>query len=135
MLQSGAREAAAAALNDITVGEAEAWKAAARRLVLAYRAHTADPVRPHISEAGLFWRYITEEQLTDLLERLVQLLLPSAFDQSGLQGVVHERVPRVQVEIRPLQIDYVNPTGLSMSFSGQRRRVFTGGWTSSCPRV
>lgn len=98
-----------------------------RRLVLVYRAYTTDPVRPHISEAGFFWRDITEQQLTDLLECLVQLLLRSAFDQSGLQGVVHERLLHIQVEVRPFQIDYVNPTGARMTFRGEKTEGFYGG--------
>ena len=127
MMQSGAREAAAAALNDIAVGEADSWKAASRSLVLVYGAYTTDPVRPHISEAGFFWRDITEQQLTDLLECLVQLLLRSAFDQSGLQGVVHERLLHIQVEVRPFQIDYVIPTGPTMTLRGEKTEGFYGG--------
>ena len=65
MLQSGARQAAGAALTSIAVGDVEAWKAASRRLVLVYQAYTADPVRPHISEAAYVWRYLKEEQLSD----------------------------------------------------------------------
>ena len=64
---SGAKEAAEEALHAVTVSGTEACKAAARRLVVLYRAFTADPVRPHISEATFIWRYITEAQLTDLL--------------------------------------------------------------------
>ena len=127
MLQSGAREAAAAALNNIKVGEAEAWKAASRRLVLVYRAYLADPVRPHISEATYFWRYINEEQLGDLLERLVHLLLPSAIDQTGLQGVVHERIWRIAVEVRPMMVDYANPTSSMMTQRGVKTEGFFTG--------
>ena len=130
MLQSGAREAAGAALASIAVGEAEAWKAASRRLVLVYRAYTADPVRPHISEAAYFWRYIKEEQLSDLLERLVQLLLPSAIDQTGLQGVVHERIWRIAIEVRPMLVDYANPTSPAMAARGVKNEGFFGKWSS-----
>ena len=70
--QSGGREAAETALHAITVRGSEAWKAAARRLVVVYRAFVANPIRPHISEAAFFWRYISEIQLSDLLERIVQ---------------------------------------------------------------
>ena len=71
-------------LNNTAVREAEAWKAASRRLGLGCRAYIADPIRPHSSKAIFCCRYITEQQLIDLLEHLVQLLLPSAFDNSGL---------------------------------------------------
>ena len=126
MLQSGAREAAGAALTSIAVGDAEAWKAASRRLVLVYRAYTADPVRPHISEAAYVWRYIKEEELSDLLERLVQLLLPSAIDQTGLQGVVHERIWRIAIEVRPMLVDYANPTSPAMAARGVKNEGFFG---------
>ena len=61
--QIGSKEAAEAALHAVTISGTEAWKAAACRLVVLYRAFTADPVRPHMSEEIFFWRYITEAQL------------------------------------------------------------------------
>ena len=125
--QAGGREAAERALNDITVRDAEAWKAAARRLVVVYRALIADPVLPHISEATFFWRYITEQQLSDLLERLVQMLLPSAFDQNGLQGVVHERLLRIADEVRPLRVDFARPMGEPMRARGVKTESVFGG--------
>ena len=130
MLQSGARDAAGAALTSIAVGDVEAWKAASRRLVLVYQAYTADPVRPHISEAAYFWRYIKEEQLSDLLERLVQLLLPSAIDQTGLQGVVHERIWSLAIEVRSMLVDYANPTSPAMAARGVKTEGFFGKWSS-----
>ena len=100
-------------------------KAGARRLEVLYRAFTADPVRPRLSEATFFRRYITEAQLTDLLERLVQLLLPNAFDQSGFQGVVHERLLRIHEEIRPMQVDFLNPLGAPM-MARRSRHFYVG---------
>ena len=73
-----------------------------------------------------FWRYIKEEQLSDLLERLVQLLLPSAIDQTGLQGVVHERIWRIAIEVRPMLVDYANPTSPAMAARGVKNEGFFG---------
>ena len=52
LLQSGSKEMAKAALDSISVNGTEAWRTAARRLVLVYRASIADPVRPHMLEAA-----------------------------------------------------------------------------------
>lgn len=60
MFPSRAREPAGATLISINVGEAEAWKAGSRWLVLVYRVYLADPVCPHISEATYWWTYINE---------------------------------------------------------------------------
>ena len=46
MLQSGARDAAGAALTSIAVGDVEAWKAASRRLVLVYQGVYGRPGPP-----------------------------------------------------------------------------------------
>lgn len=123
MLQAGAREAAAAALNNMTVREAETLKTASRRFVLVYSVYLADPVRTHISEATYVWTYINEEQLGDLLERLVQLSLPWMIDHICLQGVAHHRVWRIAVKVRPLLVDYANPTSLMMTLTGVKTEV------------
>ena len=89
---------------------------------MLYWAFTADPVRPYVSEATFCWRYITEAQLADLLGRLVQMLLPSAFGQSDLQGVVHKRFLRIHEEIRLLQVDLLNRLGAPLVERGEKRR-------------
>ena len=118
--QSGANEAAEEALHAATVSGTEACEAVARRLVVLYRAFMADPGRPYISEATITLGYMTQAQLTHLLERLVQLLLPSAFEQSGLQGVVHERFLRIHEEIRPPRVDILNLLGAPMVVRGEK---------------
>ena len=55
------------------------------------------------------------------------MLLPSAFDQAGLQGVVQERLLRVHEKIRPLQVDFANPLGVQMTARGVRIESFLGG--------
>ena len=127
MPQSGSQQVAIAALNSMEVGHAESWQAASRRLNVVYRAHIADARRPHISEAAFVWRYITEDQVKDLMERLVDLLLSNPFDQPGLQGVVHERVLCMQVGILPLQIYYLHPLSPNMTFRGRMTKGFYSG--------
>ena len=119
-MQSGSVGAAEVAIASINVKGAEAWRAAARRLVLVFRASTADRERPHIPEATYFWRYVSEKQLTDLIERLVCLLLPNGFDQAGLQSAMHAQFVRVRTDIRPLRVDYVNPLGQGMVNRGNK---------------
>ena len=119
-MQSGSVGAAEVAIASINVKGAEAWRAAARRLVLVFRASTADRERPHIPEATYFWRYVSEKQLTDLIERLVCLLLPNGFDQAGLQSAMHAQFVRVRTNIQPLQVGHVNPLGQGMVLRGNK---------------
>ena len=51
-------------------------------------------------------------------------MLPSAFDQSGLQGVVHERFLLIHEEIRPLQEGFLNPLGAFMVERGEKTKAF-----------
>ena len=60
------------------------------------------------------------KQLTDLLERLVRLLLTNGFDQAGLQSAMHAQFVRVRTDTRPLQVDYVNPLGQGMVSRGNK---------------
>ena len=60
------------------------------------------------------------KQLTDLLERLVRLLLTNGFDQAGLQSAMHAQFVRVRTDIRPLRVDYVNPLGQGMVSRGNK---------------
>ena len=107
--------------------DSEEWKAASRRLVVVSRVYTADPICPHVSEAAYVWKNIKEEQLNHLLERLVQLLLPSAIDQIGLKGVVHEGLWRIAVEVSPILVDYANPTSPTMTARGVTTEGVFGG--------
>ena len=54
MLKSGSRQAVIATLKSMAVDDSEACQAAARRLVLVYRAYVGDARRPHISETVFF---------------------------------------------------------------------------------
>ena len=120
-------EAAKTALNAITVSGSEACKAASPRLVVLYRAFIPEPDRPHNPVATFVWGCISKIQLSDLPERLVQMLLPSAFDESGLQGVVHERLLRIHNEIGPLQRDFAHPSDAQMTARGVKTESFLGG--------
>ena len=110
-LQPGTADAARLALDNVGDKQGEAWSAAARRLVLLYRAFTVDAEMPHASEEVYFWRYISERQLHDLLERALKLLLPSALDQSSLQAIMHQQVFRVTQELRPIRVETQDPHG------------------------
>lgn len=48
--------------------------------------------------------------LGDLLRSFPRLLLPSAIDQTDLQGVVHHRIWRIAIEVRPFMVDDANST-------------------------
>ena len=92
-----------------------------------FRAFTADRERPHVSDATSFWRQVSEKQLTDLLERLVRLLLPNGLHQAGLESAMHAQFLRVRTDVRPLQVGYVNPLGQGYGKPGkQDRGLFYG---------
>ena len=125
-MQSVSVATAELAVTFVQVKGTEAWRAVARRPVLGIRAFTADRERPHISEATYVWRYVSEKQLTDLLDRLVRLFLPNRFDQAGLQSGIHAQMVRMRTDIRPFQVDYVNPLGQGMVSRGiKTENIFT----------
>ncbi|CAN0255207.1 unnamed protein product, partial [Ascophyllum nodosum] len=68
-LNSEAKYAALEALDSITTKPDESWLAATARLVSAFRATRIDPDRPHVTEATFFWRYVSEHDLKELMER------------------------------------------------------------------
>ena len=72
ILQSGSRTAVIETPKSIEVGDSDAWQGAVRRLVMVYRACIADARRSHISEAAFVWRYITKDQLKDLMELILR---------------------------------------------------------------
>lgn len=55
------------------------------------------------------------------------MFLPSALDQTGLQGVVRKRRWQIVVEVRPLLIDYSNPTSPAMVDRGVKTEGVFGG--------
>ena len=124
LMQSGSVEAAEVAIASVKVKGAKARRAAARCLVLVFRAFTADRERPHVSDATSFWRQVSEKQLTDLLERLVRLLLPNGLHQAGLESAMHAQFLRVRTDVRPLQVGYVNPLGQGMASRGNKTEGF-----------
>ena len=64
---------------------------------------------------------VTEKQRTDLLERLLRLLLHNAIDQAGLQSATYAPlVVKVRKDTQPLQVDYVNPQGLGLVTRGDK---------------
>ena len=78
-----AQAAACVALDNMTLGNQEAWGAAAHRVVLYARAAVADFTRPWASEELYFWRLITEADLTNLAERILDIFLGRSKDRVG----------------------------------------------------
>lgn len=65
--------------------------------------------------------YATEKQLTDLLEKLLRLLLSIAFGQPSLQSATYARPVGEDAERHlTLTVEYVNPQGLRMGARGDK---------------
>lgn len=60
-----------------------------------------------------------DRQLNDSIECLLQVLLPSAFGQAGLQSAIHEQRVRIQEEVQPLRVDLWHPLGELMAARGR----------------
>ena len=51
-----------------------------------FRAVVADPDHPHAAEATYFWRYVTERQLYELFERVIDAVLTNLLDRLSLNS-------------------------------------------------
>ena len=85
-LNSEAKHAALEASDSITTKPDESWLSAPARLVSAFCATRIDPDRPHVAEATFFWRYVSEHELKELMERLAHLLVPSDLERFGVDA-------------------------------------------------
>ena len=111
----------------VQIRPGEKWKNVASRLVRNFRAVVADPDRPHASEATYFWRYVTERQLYELFERVIDAVLTNPLDRLSLNSLLHDAVARVKREVQPLPIAFHDPLGLDMQKRGQvTEHVFSG---------
>ena len=103
----------------VQVRPGEEWRNVASRLVRNFRAVVADPDRPHASEATYFWRYVTERQLYELFERVIDAVLTNPLGRLSLNSRLHDAVARVKHEVRSLPIAFHDPLGLDMQKRGQ----------------
>ena len=110
-LTGGSLEFAGAALSAITLKPAEAWTAAAARVLLAFRASVTNPDRPHITEHLFFWRFITQLEMAALYDRVVEVLLPNPLDRVGGNGLMHERVHMIATTLPPLRMEWHGSMG------------------------
>lgn len=106
----GARAASADALTNIALEAGEAWASAASRLVLNVRAKLVDPNRPFASEETYFWRLLSSTNLADLIDRTLQLFMPSQQDRLSMESHVLGVNKRIEKYIAPWAIDITNPT-------------------------
>ena len=84
--QGGTRDTARYALRNIKLTKGEAWMSASTRLVLHMRAALVDHTKPYASEELYFWRFITEADLMTLVERALDLFLPTMLDRLSLES-------------------------------------------------
>lgn len=98
-------------LKRLLVGKTNAYSAAAQGLLLQYRANIADYNRPHVSEALWVWRFLTEDQLRNLLKRLLGMVCPRYSELAGPEYVRLQTRMRVSSELHLLHV--VNETLLS----------------------
>ena len=118
-LTGGAVEFAQAALSAVTLKPAEAWTAAAARVLLAFRASLANSERPHVTEQLFFWRFITPLEMTTLYDRVIEVLLPNPLDRVGVSGLMHEKVHLIATTLRPMRVEWHDPMGEAMRLRGE----------------
>lgn len=84
--QGETRQTARLALNSTSLSNGEAWLLASTRLVLHMRAARVDHPRPYASEEIYFWRFITETDLSALVERTLGLFLSPMVNRLSLES-------------------------------------------------
>lgn len=110
------------ALQRIRIGETEAYMTAAQRLVLYCRAWIAEHDRPHISEAFYFWRFVTEDQLQDLLGRFLRMVCPNYSKEELLKFSLLRAQVQVSNELQPFRIENAMPLSDHMVNRGNAAR-------------
>ena len=117
-LNSEAKHAALEALDSITTKPDESWLSATARLVSAFRATKIDPDRPHVIEATFFWRYVSEHDLKELMERLAHLLVPSELERFGVDAITNIFVTEASDTLRTNPVEPQCPMGYNMRMRG-----------------
>ena len=118
-LMGGAAELARAALAAMALSPGEGWSSGAARVVSAFRAARADPERPYMTEQAFFWCFVTPVEMTALYDRVVEVLLPNAFDRNGVSAILHEKTYRTNALLSPLRMEWHDPKGAAMTQRGQ----------------
>ena len=117
-LNSEAKHAALEALDSITTKPDESWLSATARLVSAFRATRIDPDRPHVTEATFFWRYVSEHDLKELMERLAHLLVPSKLERFDVDAITNTFVTKASDTLRTNPVEPQSPMGYNMRMRG-----------------
>lgn len=78
-----ARTVTGKAPNEIARKPNETATARAGRLIDAFGATTVDRDRLHVGEMTFFWRYTPEEDLQDLMRRIIALIRSAASERIG----------------------------------------------------
>lgn len=101
-------------LKWVRIGECEAYSAAAQWLLLRFRALIADHNRPDVLEAIYFWRFITGDQLRDLLKSFLHIKYPSYIEQADLKFALLQAQMCVSYELHPVRIVNETPSSHRM---------------------
>lgn len=101
-------------MSAVTLKPAEAWTAAAARVLLAFRASLANPERPYVTEKAFFWRYITPLEMSALYDRVVEVLVPNPMDRVGVNGLTHERLHMITTTLPLIRTEWHDPMGEAM---------------------
>ena len=107
------------AVYAVQVRAGEEWRNVASCLIRNFRAVVADPDRPHAFEATYVWRYVTERQLYEIFERVIDAVLTNPLDRLSLNSLLHDAVARVKREVRSPPIAFPDPLGSDMQKRGQ----------------
>ena len=118
LLHLKAKHAALEALDSITTKPDESWISATARLVSAFRTTRIDPDRPHVTEATFFWRYVSEHDLKELMERLAHLLVSSELERFGVDAIMNIFVTEASDTLRTNSVEPQCPMGYNMRMRG-----------------
>ena len=121
-LNSEAKHAALETLDSITTKPDESWLSATAHQVSAFRATRIDLNRPHVTEATFFWRYVSEHDLKELMERLAYLLVPSELERFGVDAITNIFIKEASDTLRTNPVEPQCPMGYNMRMRGTETR-------------
>ena len=83
-----------------------------------------DSDRPYATEADLFWRCISKNDMKDLIERLTRLLVPSYLERYGAFAIMSLFLTDASDVLCTNPVEAPNPTGYNMRMREINLRSF-----------
>ena len=113
-LNSEVKHAALNALDFIAAKSDESWLSATAHLVITFRTTRINPDHPHASEITLFWRYVSEHDLKEPIERKARLLVPSELERYVVEATTSLFVMEASDNLCTSPVEPQSPMGYNM---------------------